>query len=64
MNPDGFTLRVMVGGVTRLAETMTFDRWRRLAPEIEPMIPTLEWGGPVAFLADVDGVTHILGRWR
>ena len=61
---DGFTLRVMVGGVERLAVLTTFDRMHEASQDINAMIPDLLLGGPVAFLADVDGVTHILGRWR
>jgi len=62
---SGFTLRVMVGGETRLTEPMAFDRFLKLAPSLEPMIKDLVPAGRVVFLADTeDGVSHILGRWR
>ena len=60
-----FTLRVMVGGETRLTEPMEFGHFYKLIPVIEPMIQDLTPAGRVAFLAETDdGVIHILGRWR
>jgi len=62
-----FTLKVIVGGVVRLVEPgVSFDRWRRLAPTIEPYIQDLVPAGRVVLLAEpADGnVTHILGVWR
>ncbi len=61
-----FTLRIIIGGVTRLIEPgVTFKRWRELAPSIEAKIPYLTIAGRVVFVAeDETGVAHILGRWK
>ena len=62
-----FTLKVLVGGVVRLTEPgISFDRWRRLAPTLDPYIQDLIPAGKVVMLAEPDGdnVTHILGVWR
>lgn len=61
-----FTLKIIIAGVVRLIEPgVTFERWRKLAPSIEPMIPDLTIPGRVVMVAETeDGVAHILGRWR
>lgn len=64
-----FTLKVLVAGTCRLAEPMTYDRWRQVAPLIEPEVADLvAHNGSVAMVAvpqdSEDNVIHILGRWR
>ncbi len=62
-----FTLKILVGGVTRLVEPgVTWDRWKNLLPQLEFMIPDLRIDGRVVILAQPDegNVTHLLGVWR
>jgi hypothetical protein len=61
-----FTLKVMVGGETRIDKPgLSYERLRVLLPLIHSSVPDLKLSGPVAVLVEADyGVTHILGSWR
>lgn len=61
-----FTIKVFCAGQLALAEPgMTFERWRKLAPTIEPLIPGIV-DRPVAIISSdpESNVVHILGSWH
>ncbi len=60
-----FKLLVKIGDRTVVDRPSNYQHARQILPGIEQTVPMLleTWGEPVTVIAEVDGVTTIMGAW-